>query len=145
MSLKLWRMYVCACSVAQSCPALSDPMDCSPPGSSVHGIFQARILEWVAISSSRDQVQVLCVSSQLAKNLPAMTVTLLWFLVRKLHWRRDKLPTPVLLGFAHGSDGKESFCNAGSIPDLGRSPERRHGNPLKYSFFLNNLFILIGG
>ena len=33
----------------QSCPTLSDPMDCSPPGSSVHGIRQARILEWVAI------------------------------------------------------------------------------------------------
>ena len=40
-------------SVAQSCPTLCDPMDCSPPGSSVHGIFQARILEWVAISFSR--------------------------------------------------------------------------------------------
>ena len=39
--------------VAQSCPTLCDPMDCSPPGSSVHGIFQARILEWVAISFSR--------------------------------------------------------------------------------------------
>ena len=39
--------------VAQSCPTLSDPMDCSLPGSSVHGIFQARILEWVAISFSR--------------------------------------------------------------------------------------------
>ena len=35
--------------VAQSCPTLSDPMDCSPPGSCVHGIFQARVLEWVAI------------------------------------------------------------------------------------------------
>ena len=35
--------------VAQSCLTLSDPMDCSPPGSSVHGIFQARALEWVAI------------------------------------------------------------------------------------------------
>ena len=35
--------------VAQSCPTLSDPMDCSPPGSSVHGIFQARVLEWGAI------------------------------------------------------------------------------------------------
>jgi len=32
--------------VAQSSPTLSDPMDCSPPGSSVHGIFQARVLEW---------------------------------------------------------------------------------------------------
>ena len=50
--------------VAQSCSALWEPMDCSPPGSSVHGIFQAKILEWVAISFSRgssrprDQTQV---------------------------------------------------------------------------------------
>ena len=36
--------------VAQSCPTLSDPMDCSPLGSSVQGIFQARVLEWVAIA-----------------------------------------------------------------------------------------------
>ena len=39
--------------VAQSCPALCNPVDCSPPGSSVHGILQARVLEWVAISFSR--------------------------------------------------------------------------------------------
>ena len=39
--------------VAQSCPTLCDPMDCSPPGSFVHGILQARILEWVALPSSR--------------------------------------------------------------------------------------------
>ena len=39
--------------VVQSCPTLCDPMNCSLPGSSVHGIFQARILEWVAISFSR--------------------------------------------------------------------------------------------
>ena len=37
---------------AQSCPTLSDPMDCSPPGSSIHGIFQARVLEWGAIAFS---------------------------------------------------------------------------------------------
>ena len=43
--------------VAQLCPTLCDPMDCSPPGSSVHGILQARILEWVAISSSRESSQ----------------------------------------------------------------------------------------
>ena len=36
--------------VAESCPTLSDPMDCGPPGSSVHGIFQARVLEWGAIA-----------------------------------------------------------------------------------------------
>ena len=40
--------------VAQSCPTLSDPMDCSPPGSSIHGIFQARVLEWGAIAFSED-------------------------------------------------------------------------------------------
>ena len=36
--------------VTQSCPTLSDPMDCGPPGSSIHGIFQARVLEWGAIA-----------------------------------------------------------------------------------------------
>ena len=38
--------------VFQLCPTLHDPMDCSPPGSSVHGIFQARVLEWGAIAFS---------------------------------------------------------------------------------------------
>ena len=41
------------CEVSQLCPTLCDPMDCSLPGSSIHGIFQARILEQVAISFSR--------------------------------------------------------------------------------------------
>ena len=56
---------VCVCSVAQLCPSLSDPMDCSLPGFSVHGIFQARVLEWVAISSSRASSQprsLICIS-----------------------------------------------------------------------------------
>ena len=44
--------------VTQSCPNLCDPVDCSLPGSSVHGILQARILEWVAISFSRDRTWV---------------------------------------------------------------------------------------
>jgi len=54
----------CLCLVAQSCLTFCDPFDCSPPGSSVHEILQARILEWVAMSSSRgssqprDQTQV---------------------------------------------------------------------------------------
>ena len=42
--------------VAQSCPTLCDPMDCSLPGSLIHGIFQARVLEWVAISFSNNRV-----------------------------------------------------------------------------------------
>ena len=58
-------------SVAQSCPTLCDPTDCSPPGSSVHGVSQARILEWVAIPFSRgssqpkDQTQVFCITGRL--------------------------------------------------------------------------------
>ena len=45
--------------VAQSCPTLSDPMDCSLPGSSVHGIFQARVLEWGAIAFSEYKSKVM--------------------------------------------------------------------------------------
>ena len=55
------------CSVTQLCSTLCDPMNCSPPGSSVHGILRARILEWVAMPSSRassrprDQTHVSCI------------------------------------------------------------------------------------
>ena len=60
--------------------------------------------------------------------------------VGKFPWRRDRLRTPVFLGFPGGSDGKESACNEGdldSIPGLGRSPGGAHGNPLWY-FCLEN-------
>ena len=50
-------VYVCVCAYAQLCPTLCDPMGCSLPGCSVHEIFQARILEWVTISSARDSSQ----------------------------------------------------------------------------------------
>ena len=62
---------VCVCLCAQSlqlCPTLCNPMDCSPPGFSVHGILQARTLEWVAMSSSRgsscprDQTCISCIA-----------------------------------------------------------------------------------
>ena len=52
-----WPTHSLNVLVTQSCPALCDAMDCSPPGSSVHRIFQARILEWVAISSSMGSSQ----------------------------------------------------------------------------------------
>ena len=45
---------MCVCSVSQLCLTLCNPMDCSPPVFSVYGIFQVRILEWVAISSPGD-------------------------------------------------------------------------------------------
>ena len=71
-----YRKYTCSSlvksesEVAQSCPALCNPGDCSIPGSSVHGIFKARVLEWVAISFSRgsswpmDQTQVSCIAGR---------------------------------------------------------------------------------
>ena len=65
---KMWCVYTCVCLVTQPCLTLCDPMDCSPPGSSVHEILQARILEWVAMpfsrgsSQPRDQTQVSCIT-----------------------------------------------------------------------------------
>ena len=58
----------------QSCLTLCDPMDHSPPGSSVHGIFKARVLEWVAVPSSRGSSQ---------SN---------WHLLYLLHWQVGSLP-----------------------------------------------------
>ena len=55
-NLRGWDRHIplcAACSVTQSCPTLCDPVDCNPPGSSVHGILQARVLEWVVISFPR--------------------------------------------------------------------------------------------
>ena len=51
-----WAM-VCDAELLQLCPPLCTPMDCSPPGSAVQGILQARVLEWVAVSSSRGPSQ----------------------------------------------------------------------------------------
>ena len=52
--------------VTQSCPTLSDPMDCSLPGSSVHGIFQARVLEWGAIAFSEYHVYYYKIQNKLS-------------------------------------------------------------------------------
>ena len=60
--------------------------------------------------------------AQLVKNPPTMQKTLFDSVVRRIPWRRNRLPTPVFLGFPGGSDGKESACNAGDlglIPGLG--------------------------
>ena len=74
------------------------------------------------------------------KNPLAMQETLVQFLAQKNHWRSDRLPTPVFLGFPGGSDGKESTQNAGDlglIPGLGRCPGGGHGNPLQDSCLEN--------
>ena len=85
----------CACLVAQSCPTLWDPLDSSPPGSSVHGIFQARILEWVAILPiHRSNPSLLCLlpcrwilyplSHQGSPDLTHITCLLTWKVLLKI-------------------------------------------------------------
>ena len=74
--------------VAQSCLTLSDPMDCSPPGSSVHGIFQARALEWGAIAFSASHSYLLICS-----------LWLLSYVQRTpLPWKADKFHSLALSG-----------------------------------------------
>ena len=94
----------------QSCPTLCDPMDCSPPGSSVHGILQTRILEWLAIAYSKTAIN--------------LNITTFFFL---------------LVGFPGGASGKESACQCRRLKRcrfiLGswKSPGGGNGNPLQYS------------
>ena len=66
----------------------------------------------------------------------------------KIHWRSDRLPTPVFLGFPGGSAGQESNCNVGdlgSIPELRRSPGEGKGYPLQYSGLENSMDCTIHG
>ena len=126
---------------AQSCPTLSDPMDCSLPGSSIHGIFQARVLEWVAIAFSVQSLvmsksAILCIqrtgiifklNESKMKGASYKTMKQCCFISAGL------LLLPTLnnsVGFPGSSHGKESTCNArdtGLIPGLGRSPGEGNG------------------
>ena len=70
--------------------------------------------------------------AQLLKNPPPMQETPVWFLIGKIPWRRDRLPTTIVLGFLCGSAGKDSPLTAGDlglIPGLGRFPWRRERLP----------------
>ena len=80
--------------------------------------------------------------AQMVKHPPAVQET--WFnpWVGKISWRRDRLPTPVFLGFSSGSTGKESTHNVGDLgltPGLGRSPGEGKGYPLQYSGLENSM------
>ena len=81
--------------------------------------------------------------AQLVKNPPVMQETLVRFLGQEdPPWRRDRLPTPVFLGFPGSLAGKESVCNVGdlgSIPGFGRSPGEGTGYPLYYSWLENSM------
>ena len=98
-STELWLKMLlasCECEVAQSRPTLCDPIDCSLPGSSIHGIFQARILEWVAISFSRrsswprDWTRVSCIvggrfTVRVTREVPCLIELLLMEGLRSLY------------------------------------------------------------
>jgi len=78
----------------------------------------------------------------LVKNLPAVRRPQFNSWVKKICWRRDRLPIPVVLGFPCGSAGKEFTCNVGdlgSIPGLGRSPGEGKSYPLQYSGLENSM------
>ena len=120
--------------VTQLCLTLCNPMDCSLPGCSVHGILQVRILEWVAFPSARDlpnpamepRSSALLVDYSQSEPLLRMTAQNL-----------D-------LGFPSGSVVIESACHArygaraaSLIPGSWRSPAKGDGNPLQCSFLGN--------
>ena len=89
-----------------------------------------------------------CLLTPAMLNLPAMQHTPVRFLDREISWRRDRLPTPVFLGFSGGSNGKESAFNVGdlgSIPGLGRSPGEGKGYPLQYSGLENSMDCIVLG
>ena len=76
------KLTLCACiQLLQSCPTLCKPVDCSPPGSAVHGILQARRLEWAAISFSRgssqprNQTHISCMQDGFFTTAPAANPT----------------------------------------------------------------------
>ena len=86
--------------------------------------------------------------AQSVKNPPASSRP--WFnsWVRKIHWRSNRLPTPVFLGFLCGTAGKESAYNVGDlglIPGLGRSPGEGNGYPLQYSGPENSMDYIVHG
>ena len=86
--------------------------------------------------------------AQLIKNPPAMQETLARFLGWEDRWRRDRLPTPIFLGFPCGSAGQESACNmgdVGSIPGLERSPGEVKDYPLQYSGLENSMNCIVHG
>ena len=117
MCAKLLKSYLTLCN----------PMDCSPPASSVHEIFQARILAWVAISFSRgfswprDQTHVLCL----------------------LHWQAGSLPVVPPGKLPRGATAHVG--DLGSIPGLGRSLGEGKGYPIHYSGLENSMDCIIHG
>ena len=143
--------------VAQSCPPLCDPMDCSLPDSSIYGIFQARVLEWVAISFSRassqprDRTRVSCIADRCfnlwatreakwvltsgQSSCPGLCVFQLLLTLRQLNHRVDDVGICLVSASLVAQTVKNlpAVCRTWS----GRSPGEGNGNPLQYSCLEN--------
>ena len=122
------------CLAIQSCPSLCDPMDCSQPGSSVHGIFQVRILEWAAISSPR------------GSSWPKGWICVSCIAGRFFYCWEAPLTLFACLGFPGWSAVKKlpaiqettfNVGDTGSIPRSERYPWEGNGSPLQYSYLGN--------
>ena len=111
--------------VAQSCPTLCNPMNCSPSGSSVHGILQARILEWVAIPFSRESswprnwTQVLCTVGWFFSVWATREAQLSWNQASK-HLLRQQIYLE--------SDMSERITSLG-IHEIGQGPLQKWNSP----------------
>ena len=99
--------------VAQLCPTLGDPMDCSPPGSSIYGIFQARVLEWGAIAFSASQLTwPKCISSSSLGQPKDLS----------LSHGLQLLPGHLLLTALHNNHDYPSLCLVGDDTLASRQP-----------------------
>ena len=109
---------------------------------------QRRGGQGTSVNDKRSARQKASLIAQLVKNLPATQETLVQFLGREHSLEKNRLPTPVFLGFPCGSAGKESTCNVGdlcSISGLGRSPGEGRGYPLQYSGLENSMGRIVHG
>ena len=116
--------------VAQSCPTLCDPMDCSLSGSSILGIFQARVLEWLAALFYRYAWASLI--AQLVKNLPPMQETLVRFLGQEDPLEEGQATHSGILGLPLWLSWQKVLpqCRRpGFNPWVGRTPQRRERLP----------------
>ena len=137
--------------VAQSCPILSDPMDCSPPGSSIHGIFQARVLEWGALASRWLLSHyvllwpLVCQRRERRRGRKKESAVLS-LIIRILTLLNQGFTSMTSFNLNHQSfpgdlDAKESGGNerdSGLIPVSGRSPGEGNGYPLPYTCLENS-------
>ena len=139
-------IYICVvcASLLHLCLTVCDPMVCSPPGSSVRGILQARILEWVAMSSFRGSSPprdwicapfVSCIAGRFFTTVPPGTPLFIYKYVKNVDFPRSSV-------------SKASACNAGdlgSIPGLGRSSGEGKGDPLQYSGLESSIDCIVHG